>query len=414
MDLKSLPSSPGVYLMRDNASRILYVGKALNLSKRVGSYFSGKELISAKISALVPSIHHVDYIPTASEREALLVERSLIKQLQPHFNTMWRDDKTYPYVKINMKPDSPEIFLTRRKKADGSLYFGPFTNVRTIRSLLRYLWNRPLFALRPGRSAYGRKDPFTPDETQKARRIAQEIILFFKGRYRPLLKQWEKEMREASARQDFERAATLRDHLEALQHLHERVTVRQIDVSDVESHVDKSRAITDLQNALGIPTPPMRIECFDISHIQGLEPVASLVVFERGVPKKSDYRKFKIKTVQGIDDFASMAEVVGRRYRRLSEEGQALPNLILIDGGKGQLSAACGALHSIMGAAYKKLGIAALAKREEELFVPDRPDPIRLPQDSPASLLVQHVRNEAHRFAITFHRQRRAKRLIPK
>jgi excinuclease ABC subunit C len=412
MDLKNLPHAPGVYLMRDDIGRILYVGKALNLAKRVGSYFSGKELISAKISALVPAIHHVDYIPTASEREALIVERSLIRQLKPHFNTVWRDDKSYPYVKISLNEDCPQIFLTRKKKSDGASYFGPFTNVRPIRSLLRFLWNKPLFALRPGRPAFGPKSAMTPEEAQQCRRIAHEIVLFFRGKYRPLMKLWEKEMKEAAANQDYERAGVLRDHLEALEHLHERVTVRQINRADVETHVDRSRAVTDLQNALGLKIPPQRIECFDISHIQGIETVASLVVFEHGVPKKDDYRKFIIRTVPGIDDFASMAEVVGRRYRRLVAERRPLPGLVLIDGGKGQLSAASGALESVLGPAYKRLAIAALAKREEELFLPDREAPFLLPKDSPALLLVQHVRNEAHRFAITFHRLRRGKRLL--
>lgn len=399
--------------MRDEAARIIYVGKARDLSKRVHSYFAGRDLPSQKIGVLLTAIRHIDYIPTASEREALLVEQSLIKQIQPTFNTMWRDDKTYPYVKISLNEAAPEIFLTRRKKEDGASYFGPFTNVRPIRRLLRYLWDKPLFALRPGRSAYGSNSELTADEIRERKRIAEEMVLFFKGQYRPLMRQWEKEMRQASAQQDYERAAVLRDHLEALQHLHERVTVRQIDISDVESHVDRSRAITDLQSALRLPAPPVRIECFDISHIQGLETVASLVTFEGGKPKKDDYRKFKIKTVKGIDDFASMGEVVGRRYRRLLMEGKPLPNLILIDGGKGQLSAACEALRSVMGSAFKKLSVAALAKREEELFLPEQSDPIVLPQDAPASLLVQHVRNEAHRFAVSFHRLRRAKRMLP-
>ena len=219
-------------------------------------------------------------------------------------------------------------------------------------------------------------------------------------------------MADASGQRDYERAAALRDNLAALEHMRERVTVRQIDPSDVETHVDRSRAVTDLQNALDLAVPPLRIECFDISHIQGVETVASLVVFERGRPKKDDYRKFKIKTVRGIDDFAGMAEVVGRRYRRLLAEGRPLPNLILIDGGKGQLSAARGALREVLGPSYKKFALAALAKREEEIFLPEQESPVRLPKDSPALLLVQHVRDEAHRFAITFHRQRRAKRLL--
>ncbi|OGR90884.1 MAG: hypothetical protein A2992_03270 [Elusimicrobia bacterium RIFCSPLOWO2_01_FULL_59_12] len=433
MNLKSLPHSPGVYLMRDAAARILYVGKARDISKRVASYFSGKDLTATKTSVLVSSIHHIDYIPTASEREALLVERSLIRQLQPHYNILWKDDKSYPYVKITVNEGYPRMFLTRRKRRDGASYFGPYPNVRQVRSLLRYLWKNKFFPLRPCRYDFDDQRPL-PIETAKQclyyhtrecpapcvnrvskddyRAIARSAELFFRGRYKPLLAQWKKEMADASGQRDYERAAALRDNLAALEHMRERVTVRQIDPSDVETHVDRSRAVTDLQNALDLAVPPLRIECFDISHIQGVETVASLVVFERGRPKKDDYRKFKIKTVRGIDDFAGMAEVVGRRYRRLLAEGRPLPNLILIDGGKGQLSAARGALREVLGPSYKKFALAALAKREEEIFLPEQESPVRLPKDSPALLLVQHVRDEAHRFAITFHRQRRAKRLL--
>jgi len=435
MDLKTLPHSPGVYLMRDSAGRIIYVGKARDLFKRVSSYFLDRGVHTAKTHILVSSVQHIDYIPTTSEREALLVEQSLIHQMKPTFNTMWRDDKSYPYVKITLQEDYPRIFLTRQVVRDGARYFGPYPNVRETRGLLRYFWKHKYFPLRPCRYEFSEKNPL-PVETAKQcwfyhtrecpapcvqriskedyRRIAQEAVLFFGGRYKSLLKQWKKEMREASARQDYERAAQLRDNLTALEHVQERVTLRRIQLTDVEGQVDRSRSVSDLQKALDLPAPPLRIECFDISHIQGLEPVASCVVFERGLPKKEDYRKFKIKTVVGIDDFASMAEVVGRRYRRLLAESKPLPNLILIDGGKGQLSAAQAALRQVLDASARKISLAALAKAEEELFLPGRPNPVHLPKDSAALHLVQHVRDEAHRFAVAFHRLRRAKRLLNK
>jgi len=258
------------------------------------------------------------------------------------------------------------------------------------------------------------------------RSIAQDAELFFQGRYKPLLETWAREMKEASQSRNYERAAQLRDNLSALEHMAERVTVRQVDLEDVIDRVDRSRAITDLQKALDLKKPPLRIECFDISHLQGLETVASLVVFERGLPKKDDYRRFKIKTVQGIDDFASMGEVVGRRYRRLRAERRPLPDLVLIDGGKGQLSAALAAIESAFqegpppGVAERRrsrrllpVAVAALAKRDEELFLPDRDAPVRLPKEAPALHLVQRVRDEAHRFAIAFHRERRAKIFLP-
>jgi excinuclease ABC subunit C len=433
--------------MRDQSGHILYVGKARDLAKRVASYFLDRADHSAKIHALVSSIHHVDYIPAASEREALIVEQGLIRRLQPHFNTMWKDDKSYPYVKLTWQEDYPRLFLTRRVSRDGGKYFGPYPNAGQVRRLLRYFWKSKFFALRPCRYDFSEASPLPLVKAKQClyyhtkecpapcvgriskddyRQLAQEAELFFQGSYKALIETWQREMQEASQTQQYERAAQLRDNLSALRHMEERVTVRKIELSDVLHRVDRSRAISELQKALDLKKPPLRIECFDISHIQGLETVASLVVFERGVPKKSDYRKFKIRSVQGIDDFASMAEVVGRRYRRLLAEDRPLPDLILIDGGKGQLSAAQEALYRAFAGqppastgerrATKRLPdipMASLAKREEELFVPGRAEPIRLTAESPARQLVEHVRNEAHRFAITFHRQRRSKRFLP-
>ncbi len=419
--------------MRDRSGTILYVGKARDLSKRVSSYFLDRSDHSAKISALVSSINHVDYLPAASEREALIIERRLINRLQPHFNTMWKDDKSYPYVKITMHEDFPRIFMTRKISRDGARYFGPYPQVHSIRKLLRFIWKHQMFPLRPCRYEFTEQNSLPLEKAKHClyyhtkecpapcvgriskpdyQKIAKDTALFFKGNYKPLIETWQKEMKAASAEQNYERAALLRDNLTALDHMGERVTVREIDLSDVDvtDRVDRSRAITDLQKALGLKKPPVRIECFDISHFQGTETVASMVSFDRGQPDKTNYRKFKIKTVQGIDDFASMAEVVGRRYRRLLAEKKSLPDLILIDGGKGQLSYAENALHKALGRFAP--AIASLAKDQEELFLPGQPISIRLPKDAPALHLVQHVRDEAHRFAITFHRQRRAKRFI--
>jgi excinuclease ABC subunit C len=454
MDLTALPHSPGVYLMRDRSGIILYVGKARDLAKRVGSYFTHRSDHTAKIAALVASIHHIDYLPTESEREALILEQGLIRRLQPHFNAMWKDDKSYPFLKLTWGEDFPRLFLTRKVARDGSKYFGPYPNVTPVRRLLRYLWKKQMFPLRPCHYQFSEKEPLPFAKAKQClyyhtkecpapcvgrisktdyRQIAKDAGLFFRGNYKPLVATWQKEMKEASAAQHYERAGQLRDNLEALEHMEERVTLRKIDLSDVTDRVDRSRAITDLQKALALKRPPIRIECFDISHFQGTETVASMVAFERGEPKKSDYRKFKIKTVRGIDDFASMAEVVGRRYRRLLAENKTLPDLVLIDGGKGQLAAACKAILNVIPRGLWRgihgsptgafgdddsktvrlpLAVAALAKREEELFLPDRDSSILLPRDSPALLLVQYVRDEAHRFAITFHRQRRAKTFL--
>jgi len=417
--------------MRDRSGQILYVGKARDLAKRVGSYFANRMDHSAKVAALVASIHHVDYLPSASEREALLLEQAVIRRLQPHFNTMWRYDKSYPYLKLTWKEDFPRLYLTRKVIKDGSKYFGPYPNVGLVRRLLRYLWKQRIVPLRPCRYEFSEKHPLPIEKAKQClyfhtkecpapcvqrvskkdyRQMAKEAELFLRGNFGPLQATWQAEMKEASDAKNYERAAQLRDNLAALAHMGERVTVRQIDPSDVVDRVDRSRAITDLQKALNLKRPPIRIECFDISHFQGLETVASMVSFDRGDPKKEEYRKFKIKTVHGIDDFASMAEVVGRRYRRLLAEKKPLPDLVLIDGGKGQLSAAYAMLVNILGKSAPP--VASLAKEEEELFLPGNPESIRLPKDAPALHLVQRVRDEAHRFAITFHRQRRAKRFI--
>jgi excinuclease ABC subunit C len=216
-------------------------------------------------------------------------------------------------------------------------------------------------------------------------------------------------MKAAARKLNFEQAAALRENLRALRHLQEPVTFRALRADDVQGRLENSQAVQALQKALGLPRLPLRIEAFDISHVQGAETVASLVVFEKGIAKKSDYRKFIIKTVTGVDDFASMREVVGRRYRRLEREGTAWPDLILIDGGPGQLSAALEALKEVSG---KRQAIASLAKEEEEIYLPDRPQPLRLAKDSPALQLLQRVRDESHRFAIACHRKKHGKSLL--
>jgi excinuclease ABC subunit C len=239
------------------------------------------------------------------------------------------------------------------------------------------------------------------------KKIADKARWFFEGRQDKMVKQWEKEMKTFSKKLQYEDAAQVRDRIDTIRHMRERVTFQEMSRDVLEQRVGESRAVQDLMRALNLPRPPERIECFDISHIQGVEKVASMVSFNRGRPDKSQYRKFIIRTVKGIDDFKSMAEVVGRRYRRLKAEGIPYPDLILIDGGKGQLSMA---LKALQDQEIKGIPVAALAKEEEEIYLPNRPTPLRLPMDSSALLLLRHIRDEAHRFAITFHRQRRSKR----
>jgi excinuclease ABC subunit C len=414
--------------MRDASAAILYIGKANDLRKRVAHYFCSD--VEPKIRALMAEVRHIDYITAAGERDALLIEQRLIKRHLPLYNVMWKDGKSYPFVVLTLNEDYPRLRLTRVLKRDGGLYFGPYPNVRAVRHLLDWVWRNRLFPLRPCDLDITEGKVYAYEKVKSCLylhtgecpapclgrvtkadygRIAERARLFFDGKNTELLEVWRAEMKEAADRMQFERAAQLRDSLSAVDHIQEPVTVRSLKEEEVKGRLESTRALQELQTALGLPRPPLRIECFDISHIQGTETVASMVCFDRGRPNKSAYRKYKIKTVAGVDDFASMAEVVGRRYRRVKEEGLPWPDLILIDGGAGQLSAAERALR---GVTDRNISLASLAKREEEVYQSGREKPLRLPKNSPALQLLQRVRDEAHRFAVSFHRTRRDKLLF--
>jgi excinuclease ABC subunit C len=423
-----LPHACGVYLFRDSSQTVLYVGKANDLQKRVSQYFNSNKT-DLKNQVLAPLIRHVDYIHCASEREALIWERRLIGRHQPFFNSMWKDDKSYPYIKISIGEDFPRLRIIRKKKRDGAKYFGPFPKVQPIRKLARGLWKRQMFPLRPCDFSFSQKKPLDPKKIKSClyyhtgecpapcagkispaeyRKIADGAVLFFSGKYNRLRTSITQRMQKASRAMQYETAAQLRDHLEALEHMDERVNYREVRPGKVEQRITRARGVTELQKALKLKRPPHHIECFDISHLSGRQTVGSMVCFKGGEPHKSHYRRFRIKTVKGIDDFASIAEIVGRRYRNLKDTGQPLPDLVLIDGGKGQLSAAAGALRK----EKVHLPLASLAKREEEIFMPGRSRAIKLPRAHEALHLVQRLRDEAHRFAITYNRKLRSKELL--
>jgi excinuclease ABC subunit C len=529
-----LPFAPGVYLYKDSNSRVIYVGKAKSLRNRVRSYFSTDHLAHPKTGSLISEAQDVDYILVDNEKEALALENNLIKQYQPRFNILLRDDKTYPYIKLT-RDRHAKVFVTRRLKKDGSTYFGPYfpgnLAYRLVNFIHRYFLipsckvdltrfhPKPCLQYHIHRCLGPCVEGLVTEE--KYAQAVRDTRLFLEGRHGDLAKELRGRMEEAAADMRFEEAAATRDLLSTVEEMAQRQMMATANKDDADifayyaepplvavnlfhmrggSIVDRreffwedqhefnpseffsslllqiyldqqyvpasihvpvdfedrdtmeelltekknrvveivtpqrgqkkamlnlvetnakhsfdarfrvlkpsSKAIQEAaQDAMNLPDPPSRIECFDISHISGTDKVASMVVWEDGRMKKADYRKFIIKTVEGNNDFASMAEVVTRRYSRLQEENQPFPSLILIDGGLGQLHAAADALEAI-GVINQPL--ASIAKREEIIYVYGQEnEPVVLDRFSPVLHLIQLIRDEAHRFAITFHRTRR-------
>jgi excinuclease ABC subunit C len=411
-----LPDRPGVYLFKDAQGAVLYVGKALSLRKRVASYFRPDGL-PPRIAQMMKRVADLETRPTASETEALLLEAQLIKDRTPRYNVAFRDDKAYPMLKVTAEP-FPRLLVARRRVADGAAYFGPFTEAGLMHEALRFL--RRVFPMRT--CAVFPKSPCLEYHLgqclapcvgfigpQSYRRIVEDLVAFLSGKRDRLLRDLERRMQQAARDRRFEEAGRLRDQIQAL-----------TSVIAAKAHGGASGPLEQLQAALKLPRPPARIEAFDISNIFGDWAVGSMVVFEQGRPRTAHYRRFRIETVQGIDDCAMMREVIRRRYggslaARLPPvdpaqggvpsqvEGLPLPDLILVDGGKGQLSAACAELAAL------KLALPAigLAKRFEHIVLPDVEEPVVLLPTSPVLHLVQHVRDEAHRFAIAYHRRLR-------
>ncbi len=436
--LRDVPHKPGVYLMKDRLGSIIYVGKALDLKRRLSSYFtpSRKTRANLKNRALMDSIHDFEIHEVRNEQESLLLEGKLIKDYRPRYNIAFRDDKRFLHVRVRMADEFPKFIAVRTKKEDGAKYFGPFPHSSALHDTLNWL-NRRL-GLRVCR-------PTSPGETDYRHcnadiirncsapcigRISHEdylakveeacLILEGKGK-KAIFEELDQEMRAAAEALDFEKAATMRDILENL-----RKTLsptRQFSRGrGVPTTVKPTEDLADLGEALGLDGPPRVMECFDISNVSSNHIVASMVRFTDGVPDNRNYRKYRIRTVEGQDDFASMAEVVFRRYsrilkenicedtehsqepliesqRRLAKEGKAkiiLPDLVIVDGGKGQLSSAFKQLRQL---GLQELPIIGLAKQREEVFFPSVSDPLLIPHDRGALKLLQRIRDEAHRFA---------------
>lgn len=528
-----LPTTPGVYLWRDQYNRIIYVGKAINLRNRVRSYVRNDANRAPKVTAMMKRAVDVEIIQTKTEMEALILENTLIKEHEPKYNIRLRDDKTYPYVKISVQEDYPRVYMTRRLERDGAKYFGPFTDVTAVHVVLKLI--RQYFPLRTCKSMkverpclqyhmhYCEAPCFNKISVPDYRKYIDEIIALFEGKPIPLLKEIKEKMETAAEELRFEDAARYRDQLTSIEKIQEKqrmVTQRgdldvlgiavdgqlacvqllfirggrllgrenyfvqnegdseetimtdfikqyygdttfipkelllpmesseqhlfkdwfsemkgqQVDVlvpqrgykmdmikmahENAETFLEERRrqwqyqidksggAVKKLAEVLDLPRLPERMECFDISHTQGAETVASMVVFEGGKPAKKEYRRFKLKTTQGKpDDFKSMAEIMERRYG--NETDWPMPDLIIIDGGKGQLNASIPLIRAV---GVTDVPVISLAKRIEEVFVEGQSESIILSHHSPELQLLQQIRDEAHRFAITYHRKLRGKR----
>ena len=548
--LKSLPQNPGVYIMKDADDRVIYVGKAVVLRNRVRSYFHESASEMPKISSLVSEIGDIEWIVTDSELEALILECTLIKKHRPRYNVRLKDDKRYPYIKITTQEDYPRILMTRYMTSDGGRYFGPYTSAKAVRQTLEHL--RHIFPYlscqrditgedeRPCLYYHIHRCPgpcIGAVSKEDYRLLVDQITLFLEGKQERIITDVRAKMLQASDRLDFERAAELRDRIDALARVVERqkvvsATLNDHDViafarddgeacvqvflirggkligreyfiltgaqdeeahsimasfltqfydeaahvpreillqndasemlvieewlrskrgtkvtlrvprrgqkreliqlaaknasetlsalriqweSDTNKHVT---ALSELQEYLELEEPPSRIECYDISNIQGVASTGSMVVFAKGVPRKSDYRRFRIKTIVGANDYAMMQEVLRRRFRRAlaKRKGESdvtektgawavLPDLLIVDGGKGQLNAALEVLGELELA--EAIPTVGLAKKHEEVFLPGHPDPVILPRKSEGLYLLQRIRDEAHHFAISYHKKLR-------
>ncbi|MDD5509866.1 MAG: excinuclease ABC subunit UvrC [Dehalococcoidales bacterium] len=539
--LKQLPTAPGVYLMKDAAGNIIYIGKAANLGKRVRSYFTSGQKLSAKTRRMVNRVRDIDFFVTSSEQEALILELNLIKRHRPLYNVSLKDDKTFPYLKIDTDNDWPRIYVTRRLEQNSGRYFGPFASAGSVRQTLKVL--KEIFpsrscaknitgsAPRPCLQYYIRRclgpciGSVSKDEYAE---VIRQIVLFLEGKQDKIIRELVGRMEEAARDLDFEKAALLRDRIQAVRQVIEgqRLATRVRGEQDVIAFVqDRSRAyaqvffvrdgrlvgrdsfilegtssekpsrimtsfveqfyhsapgippllllqhpledkvvvgnwlqrkrggsvriqiprrgsrkelvdivaenarqgleqlkikrlaspkvlksaLTEIKRELDLPRLPYRLEGYDISNIQGELAVGSMVVFEKGSPVTSRYRRFRIKTVSGADDYAMLAEVLGRRFKRFSsaaDDWAVLPDLILVDGGRGQLNAA---LSVIDKAGVGPVPVIGLAKENEEIFIPRRTEPVVLSRSSPGLQLLERVRDEAHRFALGYHRRVRSR-----
>jgi excinuclease ABC subunit C len=423
--VKQFPAGPGVYLMKDCQGRVIYIGKAKNLRNRAGHYFSKAALTDQRTCDLVKLIADIDFLSADTEVDALLLEARLVKDIQPRFNVELKDNKSFPYLQIRMREPFPRVEFTRTPRRRGVKLYGPFTSAKSLRAAMqvlqrifkfrtcaldidptdqRWRWFRPCILHNIKQCTAPCNFRVTREEY---RRQIRGLRLVLEGKKGKLIREMEAAMQEASAALQFEKAARIRDEIEALKNLSLRGDVDR-DVQPEVFQIDPKKGLKGLRRILGLPQIPRTIEGLDIAHLGGGETVASLVTFLDGLPFKPGYRRYRIKSVEGVDDFASIREVVTRRFRRMTHEEQVFPDILLIDGGKGQLNAALeafGLLH------IEPPCLISLAKRDEEIYRPGDAEPLRLSRHAAALRLLQYVRDEAHRFAQHYHHILRRKKL---
>jgi excinuclease ABC subunit C len=428
--IKSFPAGPGLYFMKGPGDKVLYIGKAKNLRSRAASYFqTGSDLAVSrgpKITEMIGKVKTVDFLATETEVDAMLQEARLIKDVRPAYNTNLFDDKTFPYLEISSREEFPGVYITRKPRPKGGRLFGPFASAKDLRGVFVEL--QKIFRFRSCNLEIREDDPrrkfFRPCllysikqcvgpcaariDKAEYKKIIGDLVKFLRSKRSTVLRQLKKQMGEASAAFEYEKAGMLRDRIRLIERLDRRGTPDE-DVQPEVFAAEPTEALEKLQNLLQSPEPVRIVEGIDVANIAGAESVGSLVKFIDGRPFKSGYRRFKIKTVKKIDDYAMIAEVVKRRYKYALRGEELWPDLVLIDGGLGHLHAAEAAFKE-MNAPVPK--IASIAKKEEHIFLQGSSKPLKLPSNSPARKLLQYVRDEAHRFAQHYHHILRSKKML--
>ncbi len=422
--VRKFPTSSGVYIFKDDKGRVIYVGKAKNLRSRASSYFSAEAAVDGRTGYWVKEIADADFLETENEVDALLTESRLIKDVQPKYNKEQKDDKTFPYLMITQREDFPRVEFTRDPQDKNAKLYGPFTSASALRGAIqvlqrifkfrtcsldidesdeRWKWFRPCLLASIDQCTAPCNLRISKEEYRKDIRRLQ---MFLEGNRTRLVKQLHEEMLEASKNLEFEKAAKLRDEIAMLERLDERGELETHAQPEV-FYVDPKKGLAGLRKVLEMSHTPRTIEGVDIAHLGGTDTVASLVQFLDGLPFKPGYRRYKIRGVDGVDDFRSIHEVVARRFKRLNDNAEIFPDILLIDGGKGQLNAAMAAFRDLK---IEPPVVISLAKREEEVFRPGESEPLRLSRHSFALRLLQYVRDESHRFAQHYHHLLREKR----